>query len=644
MNTPDISSQHTTPLMCEVQGLLLLGMLQSCLSLRIIAESEINELMRDVVPLEWYPASRLKAIESMIRSYYDDPSAVLEQAGANFIGTWYHQVGAEIVRNGVDFLRFQAGSSGYTSVVRGNPDEIGNFELLELDESTGRAVIRSTTPFSRDFERGVIRGGMQAPGELDYVSVRQEPDTSRFSVFFRAAGPRDRADRWQLPDPADWDPHRASLQDIDSLYWHCLRVCDEEERTRVFADATGQCLMRMAEELKLMLASSRELEHQLFQSQKLESMGTLAGGIAHDFNNILQIITGYASMLRADTSNPSLTREATETILKTSSRGAQLVRQLLTIANKTPFTREPVLLNEVITEVATLLKGTFPKSVTVETDLEPHLSSIGADSGQLHQAILNICLNAQDAMPHGGCLTISTRTIDGADLPHKIDLAPANRYVLLSIGDTGSGMDKETLSRIFEPFFTTKEVGKGSGLGLALVNSIVQGYGGKVEVESIVGRGSTFHIYLPATSLPVALSSRNEETAVGTSGGTETILVIDDEKPLRDLWRDVLKSGGYSVLSAADGREAVETYRRNSDKIDVVVCDMGIPHLSGLEVHRQLKETNPDVRFILASGNVDPHTVRKIMKEGAAEVLHKPFHPAILLEVLRKVLDAGTDS
>lgn len=507
MDFTEPSNTNISPLAGEIQGSLLLGMAQACLTLNIVAEREFEDLLRDVVPTGWYTVSRLQSFETIIRSYYDNPAVVLEQAGINFVTTWYQQAGGkEIVRSGLEFLQLQAGSRGYASVVRGDQAAVGCFDLLEVNESTGRAVIASTTPFSRDFERGVLLGGMRAPGDLDYVRVTPEADGRRFSILFRTAavGKVSSIDI-RLPEPDEWDPALHATAEIsDRLYWHYMSTRDDERRVQAFAEATRQCLVRMACELNHTLVTQREMEDRLFKSRKLESLGTLAGGMAHDFNNVLHVIMGYASLLESLHTDSSQVQDATRRIISASARGTRLIEQLLAVARKTSFTHKPVQVNEIVGELATVLNETFPCTISINIQCAPDLPVITAEPTYLYQALYNLCLNAKDAMPTGGCLTIQTQSIDFTDLPAGVAAIKTSQYIMCSVTDTGTGMDRATAERIFDPFFTAKEAGKGTGMGLALVHCIVQGYGGFIDVESTVGKGSAFRVCLPVPDAPPA--------------------------------------------------------------------------------------------------------------------------------------------
>jgi PAS domain S-box-containing protein len=383
----------------------------------------------------------------------------------------------------------------------------------------------------------------------------------------------------------------------------------------------------------------KRLEEQYRQSQKMESLGTLAGGIAHDFNNILAIILGHASLLAHNQHIPGKQTASAEAIIKATNRGAALVSQLLTFASKTDVLFESVSINEVVLEITKLVAETFPKSVVITTRLDPNLPSIVADPSQVHQMVLNLCVNSRDAMPRGGTISLVTTLVGGESVAGQFSDAGAAQYVVLQVSDTGAGMDEETRRRVFEPFFTTKEKGKGTGLGLATVYGIIESHGGFVDVESEVGIGTTFQIYLPAQTSLREQQQTVREPAREVPRGSETILVVEDEEMLLDLLKNILISKGYSAITARDGVEAVEMFMLRRREISLVVADVGLPRLSGSEVYRKLKRINPHVKVILASGFLEPGFTADILKSGVKEVIRKPYEPEELLRCIRRVLD-----
>jgi two-component system cell cycle sensor histidine kinase/response regulator CckA len=389
------------------------------------------------------------------------------------------------------------------------------------------------------------------------------------------------------------------------------------------------------------ITERRLLEEQLRQAQKLESLGTLAGGIAHDFNNVLAIILGYTSILEKAKVDPKKASRSIAAINKAAQRGTGLVRQLLTFARKADTLLESVRLNDVILELADMLKETFPKTIQISLQLEKEIPSITGDANQLHQALLNLSVNARDAMPRGGTLTLTTRAVMGAEIRRRFPEAQRERYVSLSVADTGIGMDVTFLARVFDPFFTTKEKGQGTGLGLAVVYGVVASHEGFIDVESQVGHGTTFHLYFPIHDLNIQVPViATEQAQAQVAGGTETVLVVEDEEMLLDLLENILTAEGYRVMTAKDGAEAVEVYTQYKNQIELVLMDMDLPKLSGAEVLRKLQEINPKVKVIFASGYIDPHIKSEVLKAGVKHFVQKPYIPQEVLRHIRKVIES----
>jgi len=387
----------------------------------------------------------------------------------------------------------------------------------------------------------------------------------------------------------------------------------------------------------------KKLEEELRQSQKLESIGTLAGGIAHDFNNILGIVMGYTDVLEQRKDDPEKFTQSVEAISKATQRGSDLVRQILTFARKTDALLESINVNEIIQELAKLLAETFTKTITFEMGLGKNIASIIGDRSQLHQAFLNLCVNARDAMPRGGRLSITTEVAPGAKLQNRFVGAIEQQYVCTSFADTGVGMDENTKSRIFEPFFTTKKRGEGTGLGLAVVYGVVKDHGGFIDVESLPGEGTTFRMYFPVPHRQVERTVVQKKKLAQVSGGNETILVVEDEELLLDLVKTILERKGYDVLTAKDGVEAVEQYRRYQEKIALVLTDIGLPRLSGLEAFVAMRQMNPKLRTIIASGYLSTGLRSEMVSAGTRDFVQKPYDPSELLKKIREVLDSGSD-
>jgi signal transduction histidine kinase len=398
---------------------------------------------------------------------------------------------------------------------------------------------------------------------------------------------------------------------------------------------------RADEEIKRTEAKRFELERELIQSQKMESLGTLASGIAHDFNNILAIISGYSELggRRSLPHQPELMK-CFEAISLASRRGALLVSQLLTFARKTETVFRSVDINAIIAELTMFFSETFPKTIHISTNLEKNAPAIVADLTQLHQVFMNLCVNARDAMPEGGSIAIATLVLENPKVRTKFPKATAQRYLAISISDTGCGMDEGTKGKIFDPFFTTKDPSKGTGLGLALVHSIIENHHGMIDVESGIGIGTAFHLYLPMEAPLADVEEPKKEIRISPPEGTGTVLLIEDEALIIDMVQSVLNSEGYKVLIAQDGEEGIAMFARHQKEIVAVLSDLGLPKLRGDEVARRIKKIDPYAEIILISGFFDPGIKANMEKIGVNRFIQKPFTIAELDCGLQSVIDA----
>jgi signal transduction histidine kinase/CheY-like chemotaxis protein len=383
------------------------------------------------------------------------------------------------------------------------------------------------------------------------------------------------------------------------------------------------------------------LEAQLLQSQKMDSIGQLAAGVAHDFNNMLTVIQGHSGMLLARTNLPTGLVDCAQAIYFAAERAAGLTRQLLMFSRKNIMQPKPLDLRAVVGNLSKMLKRVLGEIITLEFNPPPELPLVQADTGMIEQVIMNLAVNARDAMPKGGTLTIRTEpvTINDAYVQTHPE-ARLGAFVCLRVSDTGCGMDAATMGRIFEPFFTTKEVGKGTGLGLATVYGIVKQHEGWIEVSSEVGKGSVFNVFLPASSAPVTASAPESPLAATVRGGQETILVVEDEPVLRDMAHLILKDCGYNVLEADSGAEALRVWERNSDAIDLVLTDMVMPGgVSGRDLAVRLLANHPQLKVIFTSGyNIEEASTDFFRRRGAV-FLHKPYTRVDLAKVVRESLD-----
>ncbi len=384
-----------------------------------------------------------------------------------------------------------------------------------------------------------------------------------------------------------------------------------------------------------------KLEEELRQSQKMESLGTLAAGIAHDFNNILGIIMGHFSLVKKKIGDQPEVMQNSEAILTAVDRGAALVRQIMTYARNTEASFEPLIIDEVVEELMAMFKGTIAKTITFDLELEKPAALILGDRTQLHQALLNLCVNARDAMPTGGRIIISTQRVS-ADMIAGGNPSNSQKYYLcVRVSDTGSGIDEVTRSRIFEPFFTTKGRDKGTGLGLSVVYGIVKAHGGFIDVQSKIGIGTTFLLYLPLPATEnVGGESGDERRPIAS--GYPTILLIEDEDPMRELLQEVFGEAGYTVLAAENGVEAIRVFQAHSSEIAVVVSDFGLPGIDGMALFMKLRQINRNVRVVFTSGYIDPDQAHELFTLGVAEIIPKPFNPERVLQKVEELLGRGT--
>jgi len=376
------------------------------------------------------------------------------------------------------------------------------------------------------------------------------------------------------------------------------------------------------------------LQAQLLSAQRIEAIGTLAGGIAHNFNNLLMGIQGNATLARLDVTPSSPAHQKLENIERLVRSGAKLTSQLLGYAREGRYEVRPISLNHLVNETS----HTFAqarKDIRVQLDLEDSLGGIDADQGQIEQVLLNLLVNAADAMPAGGEVFLRTRNVTHREMTKKPYRPKKGKYALLEVMDTGVGMDGKTMERIFEPFFTTKAMGKGTGLGLASVYGIVKGHGGYIDVHSEKERGSTFQVYLPASERKII---GEKELPGGIAKGSGRILLVDDEEMILEVGAEMLDKLGYQVLVAGSGAEAVRIYRENRDGIDLVILDVVMPGMGGSETYDQLRRINPAVRVLLSSGYSIDGQAKETLDRGCDGFIQKPFNLQGLSEEVQRIM------
>jgi len=383
----------------------------------------------------------------------------------------------------------------------------------------------------------------------------------------------------------------------------------------------------------------KRLEDQLRQAQKLEAVGKLAGGIAHDFNNLLTVINGCADLAMTELGDaPGV--ELLSEVREAGMRAAGLTRQLLAFSRRQVLNPQVVDLNKTLEQVGSLLRRVIGEDVELAFALDTALGLVQVDPAQFEQAIVNLAVNARDAMPEGGRLSIATRDIDlDAAFAASHEEVRAGRYAEITVSDSGHGMDAKTVPRIFDPFFTTKPVGKGTGLGLAMVYGFLKQSGGHIEVESGLGNGTTFRLYLPlASDLPVEVSRHSN--APNDVRGIETVLVVEDEEAVRRLLTRVLSSQGYRVLEAGNGAEALDIASRERGKLDLLLTDLVMPRMGGRQAAAELRDKYPQLRVLFVSGYTDDVSFEREL-DPCVGFLQKPLTPAALVRKVRELLDAS---
>ena len=506
------------------------------------------------------------------------------------------------------------------------------------DEIIGKPVTLLIPREHEDEEPDILRRIRQGERIEHYETVRQRKDGSRVEISLtvspikNAQGDIIGASKIAR-DITKRKEAEAALQEVRNE----LAKANEELEKRV-RERTAD-LERANAVLLDDIEKQKALEEQLRQAQKMESIGTLAGGIAHDFNNVLNIVKGYASAIAT---HPAVNEEIAEQVAiidEATGRGVSVVRQLLTLARKTEAHLVSANVNEVISGLGNLLKQTLPKTIDISFELLSKLPIVLADPNQITQALLNLCVNARDAMPKGGKLTLRTRIVGAAEI--KDSAAQASEYVCIEVIDTGMGIEDKVRMRIFEPFFTTKGIGEGTGLGLSIVYGIVKNHNGSIDVVSTPERGATFRIYLPVISAQQSALAhpidRSQTSIKKQRSRQQIVLLVEDEEMMVLLLKKTLAKNGYTVLVALDGEEALNLFDLHKEEIDIVLLDIGLPKKDGGDVVLKMKKERPDIKVIVSSGYIDPESRANMYRAGVRDFIEKPYTPAEIVEMLDAV-------
>lgn len=450
------------------------------------------------------------------------------------------------------------------------------------------------------------------------------------------------------PDPAyrknvirTWkeDVSRKNLFRVFNIRSKEGTVKEVEFRTFLLPDGKAVTMFLDISERKRAEEEKKSLESQLLQAQKMEAVGTLAGGIAHDFNNILTALIGYGNLLQLKIDRDDPLRAYVDQILVSSDKAANLVQGLLAFSRKQSIELKPQKIDDIVRGMEKLLKRLLTEDIELRIDLRAGDTRIMANVGQMDQVLLNLTTNARDAMPRGGILAIDTREVEiGDSFFRGLQERAPGRYVLISVSDNGQGMAEAIHEKIFDPFFTTKEVGKGTGLGLSIVYGIVRQHNGYIEVESGPGRGTAFRIYLPVVNKEI---EETRPVPFTVQKGTETVLVAEDNREVRDLIREILKMSGYSVIEAIDGEDALQKFMEKRNEVSLVVLDVVMPKKNGKEVLEEMRKVDPNIRALFTSGYTGDVVLDKGVRDEEVDFLSKPLVPNELLRKVREMLDRG---
>ena len=516
------------------------------------------------------------------------------------------------------------------------------FERIEAEE-----VIRR----SKEFNETILNSMKDSIIVIDVVDYKIVSANNAFLNLYQL-GEKDVIGKTcyeithHIEKPCDLPDHPCpmveSLKDSGhTTYEHVHFSMDGSKRyvevtTAPIRDAGGNIIQVVHSERDI--TERKRLEEQLRQAQKMEAIGLLAGGVAHDFNNMLTTIIGYGNLLRTNMREDDPLVTYAEQILSSGEKAANLTQSLLAFSRKQILSPKPVNLNDIVKRMQKFLFRLIGEDIELKAILSKNDLTVMADSGQLEQVVMNLCTNAKDAMPDGGAITLETSVIDVDEAYAKARLfEKTGMYAVISVSDTGIGIDEKTKERIFEPFFTTKEPGRGTGLGLSIVYGIIKQHNGYINVYSELGRGTTFRIYLPL--MKTKLKETEKKILPPPKGGTETILVAEDDRDVRELIKEVFTGAGYEVKEAGDGEDAVKVFVENKDEIQLLLFDVIMPKKNGKEAYEEIKKMAPEIKALFMSGYTADIVGRKGALEQGVNFISKPVIPDELLRKVRELLD-----
>jgi two-component system cell cycle sensor histidine kinase/response regulator CckA len=519
------------------------------------------------------------------------------------------------------------------------------------DEVIGKPVTVLMPPERYNEEPAILAGIRQGERFDHYETVRKRKDGSLIDISLSISPIKDVEGRIIGASKIARDiTQRKRMEAALKQAKDALAKSNEELEIQV-RQRTAE-LERTNDSLRREMEEHQKLESQLWQAQKLESIGTLAGGVAHEFNNILNIIKGYALLIRQTPSIGESIAESLNVIDESVERGAYEVKQLLTLARKTESRLTLCNPNDLLLDLAKLLKQTLPKTIELTLDLDSNVPFLALDTNQINQALLNLAVNARDALPNGGELTLKTMVVARSQVPDPD--AAAESYLCVELRDNGIGMSSGVRARIFEPFFTTKSAGDGSGLGLAIVYGIIKNHNGFIDVDSKPRHGTTFRLYLPIAAheekstvddavpnkaLSVVKKTNGAETRPVSQARTKSVLVIEDEENMVYLLRKAFLRNKCGLFVALDGEQAMATFQNHKDDIGVVLLDIGLPKYSGWDIVLRIKEQNPDIKIFVTSGYLEPDIKSKMERAGVEAFIQKPYNPGDIVEMLCNSLE-----